>query len=135
MLIDPFWPVRKRRRVKVRAMPATPTASGPVLVEAVYESMTAVTLTFERAVSVTVDMLTGVHVTDGDQGEAYHGENYEMLSPTSVHVNLYYDQPYSGPGVTLTAIADTGIVAANDGSAWAGVTDVALPFVAEAVSR
>jgi hypothetical protein len=33
-----------------------------------------------------------------------------------------------GPGVTLTANAGAGIIAADGGAPWAGVTDVELPF-------
>lgn len=67
---------------------------------------------------------------DGDQGEAYHGEDYFVVSPTRVRVNLYFESQYAGPGVTLGTVGETGIAAANDGLAWGGVTGIVLPFFA-----
>lgn len=122
-------PPRKWRKKASLYLPL-PAETGPVLVEAVYESMTAVTLTFDRAVTTTLVMLTGIRVFDGDQNEAYHGEDFEVLSPTSLRVNLYFDEAYTGEGVTLRTVGETGIVATNDGSPWAGVTNVTLPFAA-----
>jgi hypothetical protein len=50
------------------------------------------------------------------------------LDPTTVQVLLEGTTDYDGPGVILTAAAANGIVAADGGAAWAGVTDLPLPL-------
>ncbi|MGC4033572.1 MAG: hypothetical protein QM754_17940 [Tepidisphaeraceae bacterium] len=129
MLILPNQQPRRYRRAKRSAFAPTPVA-GPVLVSAVYEPQTAVTLTFASPVTVQAEMLTAIRVTDGDTAEQYHGENYDVLSPTRVRVNLYYDDAFEGTGVTLSAEAPTEIVDTTTGTAWAGTPPVALPYTA-----
>jgi hypothetical protein len=80
-----------------------------------------VTLTFDRAVSITGVHPAAISVNDGEFADA------TLVSPTTVRVTLELDSD-AGPGVTLTASPDNGIVAADDGAAWAGVSDVGLPF-------
>ena len=46
----------------------------------------------------------------------------------TIEVTLEFASDYFGPGTLLTAGAGTGIVAADDGGAWAGVAGLELPF-------
>jgi hypothetical protein len=48
-----------------------------------------------------------------------------LVGPESVRIHLAPFDPFAGPGTTLTAGPDTGIVADDDGGAWVGT---ALPF-------
>jgi hypothetical protein len=50
------------------------------------------------------------------------------LSPTTLRVFLAGIAEWIGEGVTISVSAANGIVAADDGGAWAGATDLALPF-------
>jgi len=52
----------------------------------------------------------------------------ELLPNGSVRLTLAVVGDAPGGVLTLTAAADNGIVAAGDGGAWAGVTDLLLPF-------
>lgn len=52
----------------------------------------------------------------------------ERLGPDQVKVYLTFYANYEKDGVTLTAGAANGIVAVNDGAAWAEVTALELPF-------
>ena len=56
------------------------------------------------------------------------GGPVEQVGPASVLVPLDEDGEFVGTGVRLTVTAGNGIVAVDDGAAWAGVTDVELPF-------
>lgn len=125
MLIIPN-PSRRRRRRAENSVPVP--VSGPMLVSAVYETQTSVTLTFAHPVTVTVDMMSAVHLTDGQNGEAYEGEGFELLSATRIRVDLFYRDSFTGVGVTMTVTPPTGIVDAGTDEPWAGVTDLSLPF-------
>ena len=48
-----------------------------------------------------------------------------ILDPSNVR---YFSGGFTGEGITLWATGATGIVAADGGAMWAGVTDVELPF-------
>jgi hypothetical protein len=52
----------------------------------------------------------------------------ELSDPQTVNVYLVITGPYSEPNVLLSATENSGIVAADDGGTWAGVTDVPLPY-------
>jgi hypothetical protein len=51
-----------------------------------------------------------------------------VLGPAGIRVNLEFVEDIGGAGVVLTAGAGNGIVAVGDGAAWAGASDVELPF-------
>jgi len=71
-----------------------------------------------------------VVVNDGPGGTTYQGGSVTAGgSAAQVAVGLSPDGTASGPGVTLTVGAGgAGLVAADDGGTWAGVTDLQLPF-------
>jgi hypothetical protein len=100
-----------------------------VLVAAAYDPGATVTLTFDRPVDVAAMDVAAVAVDDGPvMGFRYVGFGTPtMLDPRTVNVTLTGVEDFPGPGVTLSVAAGNGIVAAG-GGAWAGVSDVALPF-------
>jgi hypothetical protein len=68
-------------------------------------------------------------VDDAVLGFTYVGYDAAIVvGPTTVQILLSGIEEYAGPGVILTAAAGNGIVAADGGLAWAGVTDLSLPF-------
>jgi hypothetical protein len=118
-LTKPFIRRRRRRR------PVTLT-----LVEATYNDSDAVHLRFDRPVNIDSVDVTQVTINDPEfSGNTFVGTGEAVLeTPTMVYVPLAVTGTATGTGVQLTASADTGIVAAGDGAAWAGVTELQLPF-------
>lgn len=103
---------------------------GPVLVAATYEEQTAVTLVFARPVTVTADSMAAVWVYDGGSGEQFQGDDFAIVSPTTIRVSLYSQDAFTGEGVTLTVRSPSGIVDAGNETEWPGASGVALPFAA-----
>src|SRR3954447_26555379 len=86
-------------------------------------------LTFDRPVGVAAMDATKVVVDDSDDGLRWRGSGTPtLLSPVVVRVPLTNLGLYSVPVTLLTAAAPTGIVPADGGGMWAGVTDLVLPF-------
>ena len=68
---------------------------------------------------------------DDDQDSAWRlgGQGgATLVNPTTVQVPLDRIGDSSESGVHLFVSAGNGIVAASDGAAWAGVSDLELPF-------
>lgn len=79
-----------------------------------------VELTFDRA---------DLSVDNASVGWSYVGAGpVTLVNPTTVHVTLQEVGDSSGPDTRMTVTASNGIVAVEDGAAWAGVNDVAIPF-------
>jgi hypothetical protein len=94
---------------------------------------TAMTLTLQFDRAVNVDGLDGtkVAVMDGTTQliELNCTGTVTRLDPKTVRFGLVNFGDYTDPpGVWLNADVGNGIVAADDGAAWAGVSDVGLPF-------
>ena len=109
--------VRRKRRQVASSVPAL------VLIAADYEWEEArVTLTFDRAVNIDGFDGTLLLVDDAvEQGVRYEGSGVvTLIGPAVARVGLAEIGASIGPGVTLTATAGAGIVAADDGAAWAG---------------
>ena len=51
-----------------------------------------------------------------------------VLDPVTVRLAMTGVDDYAGPGVVLSAAAGNGIVAADGGLPWAGVSGVELPL-------
>ena len=119
-----------RKPIRYKARPAAPSRP-PVLVAASYEPGSWVDLTFGRPVDVTGVVPGALTVADGDDVGARFGGTGPVTQPggpATVRVTLAALEPWATPGVRLTATAASGIVAAEGGAAWAGVTDVPLPL-------
>lgn len=127
MLIE-LTPPARRRGTKTRAKKPAPLT----LQSATFNEGGWVRLTFDRpvnAASVAAMVVTSVVVEDGDTGDRFQGSGTPALfSPTTVQVNLTSTGPTPVPDTRLTAGPATKLAAADDGGAWAGVSNVRLPF-------
>ena len=120
----------RRRRHRRRKMVA---ASGPValtLVAADWDSGIWVQLTFNQAIDISGIVGGQITVSDPDAT----GVKYEavgprtLITPQTVRIELLDVSPVGGEGVTLNVGAGNGIVAVAGGSAFAGVSNLTLPF-------
>ena len=120
----------RKRRAKARAASEQrPPAAAPVLVSASFEaSELLLTLVFDRAVTIGGAFEgTSVAVRDGDN--LFDGAGGVIqLDPVTITVGMVLQDVQPGTGTTLTATDATGIVAATGGAAWAGATDLELPY-------
>jgi hypothetical protein len=124
-------PPKYRRRLVLKWPPAKASAgpvAPPVLVSATYNETISVTLTFDRAVSMAGLDPAAITIDDGTTGFRYGGTEANQSAANSVEIllNGLEEQPFTG--VHLTATDANGIVAVEDDVAWAGVTELALPF-------
>lgn len=105
-------------------------AGAPVLVAAEYLASTWVRLTFDRPVSAPPTMSGDALFVDDGPGTTtiWAGTTITVLAPAQLQIALIEYDPSSGTVTTLDASATTGIVSAFDGTAWAGVSGVELPF-------
>ena len=126
-MLIPAPPLKFPRR-RAKARPATPPPAALVLVSGMYISAASIRLTFDRAIDIAAIDTTVFVVNDNDDvGEKFEGQNAAtLLSLTTVEIDLVPAGGPSGSGITLTASAANGIVAADDGAAWAGVVDFPL---------
>ena len=128
-MLVPTAPLRPQRRSSIKPKGVVPPLLiAPTLVAATYESETALTLTFDRAVTVTAGSLANVRVFDGSHGKTYGGGSFQVQSPVRVRVSLGYVGTFGGGEVKMSIVGPSGIAAADGGLAWAGVTDLGLPF-------
>lgn len=119
--------VGRRRRQDVSSSPAP---AGLVLVAAEFNYTTGSTaLTFDRDIDIAGIVVADVSVNDGPDSIRYVGSGTATLAtPAKVVIGLVEDGGQGSPLVTLTAGAQNGIVAVDDGGTWAGVMGVELPF-------
>ena len=129
MLIPPQIKTPHRKRVKVTAKTQ---AAALTLVAAEYIAMdgTFLRLTFDRAVDVAGMVGSQITVDDAiNLGERFAATGAVTVeSPTRVLVVLDLIGDSTGSGTTLDAGAGNGIVAADDGGTWAGVSELGLPY-------
>jgi hypothetical protein len=85
-------------------------------------------LTFDRPVDIAGIVPSAIVVNDAiTAGGRYAGYAAALSAPATVEVSLEFVEAISGTEIRLDAGPGTGIVAADDGAAWAGA-DVVLPF-------
>ena len=132
MPLDPtFNLVRPHVRRKRRPAPSAPAAA-LVLVIATYENLnpSVLALTFERAIDLAGFDPAAVVVDDQPAtGQRWVGTD-EVGQPddATVRITLVATGPATPGPVALTASAANGIVAVDDGGAWAGATNLGLPY-------
>ena len=122
---------RRRRDRTWQPHEAPPEPAALVLVSATYDAgVPYIQLTFDRAVDVSGMDGSQVTVNDGIEAGGFFAADgaVTIVSPTTVRIELSELSSSSTPSTTLTATAGNGIVAADDGAAWAGVGGVGLPF-------
>jgi hypothetical protein len=123
---------RKSQRPRIRPAKAAPVAA-LTLVAAVYDSDTNdnVTLTFDRPIDIAALDPAAIEVSDGVYvGSLLRGVSAGtvLLAPDRLKVMLADIGSVPAGDITLTATAANGIVAVDDGGAWAGVSAVVLPY-------
>jgi hypothetical protein len=87
-----------------------------------------VRLNFDRDVDITHVVPSEITIDDGPGTGKLLGGTGAAHEPGVVNVALAVIGTSESAETTLTAGAGNGIVAADDGAAWAGVTDLVLPF-------
>ena len=87
-------------------------------------------LNFDRDVNAASLDAAQITVQDpSGSGFAYVGVLLiSQPSPNELLIELAETGTAEGPLDVMTATADTGIVAIDDGATWAGVTDLGLPW-------
>ncbi len=133
-MINPILIRRRQRRYKTKVAAQTPAPPPPgalMLTSAVYDQFAfTVTLGFSRAIDLSGFDGAAILVDD-DQivGHSFLGTGgAELLDESTVKITLVDNGGSVGPGTTLSATSANGIVAVGDGTAWAGVDHLALPF-------
>ena len=89
----------------------------------------SVRLTFDRAVDASG--LDGTQITLGVQefGYLYNATGaVVVLDPATIEITCVQIGGFEGEESVLNATALSGIVAVDDGGAWAGANDLPLPF-------
>jgi hypothetical protein len=129
MLKVPPFTFRGRRRAR-RAQASTPAL---VLESAEFSYIgpgAALTLTFDRAIELSSFDPSQITVQDpAGTGWAYAGSGVvDTPDPQTVVVEMGQTTEAAGSPDVMSATGATGIVAADDGAAWAGVTNLELPY-------
>jgi hypothetical protein len=132
----PFPPFIPRKPIRYRQRPAGPKEqvappAALTLVSATYDIETeSVTLAFDRAVDASAYDPAAITVQDGlYAGGLFVGSDpATVINPTTIQVFLEQIGSPTVSDVELSATAGTGIVAADDGGTWGGVTALVLPY-------
>jgi hypothetical protein len=127
LIVPPAKYRRQRGRVKER-QPMGPVPL--VLVSASYDSGGGfVVLQFERPIDVSGLNGSLVQLNDPASDLLFAGTNGTvMLDASTVQIGLSMIEDADEPGVVLNVLAGNGIVVVDDGTAWAGVSELGLPF-------
>jgi hypothetical protein len=110
--------------------PCEPIVGPLTLVSAAYEPGTLIELSFDRAIDIAGLDGSVIVIDDGSiSGFRYAATLVAtLIGPAVVRIELDGIEEFAGPDVRMTAGAANGIVAVGDGAAWAGVSNVVLPF-------
>ncbi len=116
--------IRRRRRAVVNVVPPL------VLVSAGYEpDVPSIDLLFERDIDFSGIDVSAFTVADGVIAMCtWVGTGSYWLGSRWVQVLFTRVGDFSGPGTLMTVGAGNGIVAVEDGGAWAGVAGMGLPW-------
>ena len=131
-MLTPVPPIYRKRRGRAKASGANPTPPlALTLVEASFatDDYVSVRLTFDRAVDATG--IDGTQITLGvnEFGYLYNATGaVVVLDPQTIEITCVQIGGFEGEQSVLNATALSGIVAVDDGGAWAGVNDLALPY-------
>jgi hypothetical protein len=120
----------RKRRARITQPDPAPVGTGPVLVAASFDVGTMlVSLTFDVPIDVTGLVMNEVVVFDGNLGVEWGGTaEFSQPTPQSLEMVMIEQGEYVGEGYKLSAVDGAGIKSLDGGVAWAGVTDVVLPF-------
>ena len=125
------FPVGKYRKphAKAKGSTAPPGPAVLTLVAASYSEAELVRLTFDRAIDFSDIDLSSITVRDGQMdGHLFVGIEASAVGANGVDIILQAVEPFTDDYVARYATAENGIVAAVDGSEWAGVHELVLPW-------
>jgi hypothetical protein len=128
--VIPFIRRRKRRAAQL----GPPPVQELILVAAEYHpegvDVPWVRLAFDRAINIAAINPTQIMVNDPVTSGTLlmGGGSAQLIAPATVQVELGDYDPASGTQLLLSVSTTNGIVAADDASAWEGVTNLELPF-------
>ena len=118
--------MRRKRGGQTRVSPAL------TLALATYQDLnpSELLLTFDRAIDLADFDGAAIVVNDAAiTGMRWQGtEDVGQPDDTTVRITLTATGPATPGPLTMSAGANNGIVAVDDGGQWAGVTNVGLPF-------
>lgn len=127
MLTIPIPPYRRRhvsRRRVDSPEPAPPPA--PVLVAGHFGEESGLQLTFDRTVAVTGFDGTALVVIYPVQSQKYNASGTPVVSGVNVQMSVSLIGAATGTHATLDATAGSGIVGAEGGTPWAGISGFVL---------
>ena len=129
-MLIPLVPTQTRKRPPKPRLPKNPPPAPLVVVSASYDdSGPSVRIEFDRAIDMSFFDPTQLTVIDGVHNDSqYVGTDGFDLDVQVVTIYLERTGDAGGDTITLNATAETGIFAADDGVAWAGVSGMVLPF-------
>jgi hypothetical protein len=123
---------KRRVRRKRRGTPIAPPVVGPVLVQAIYPVegvVGAIDLVFDRAISIEGLDGTQIIVKDGLISGMINNVAFgELRDAQTVRLFLQGLEDYSLPNQLLDATGDNGIASVDTGDAWAGASELGLPW-------
>ena len=129
-----FIPAPPRRLRQDKRRPATTTPTPPAtltLIAASFDDATeTLALVFDRAIAIAEYGGAQTFVNVPSVGVLYLADGRTTLSPDGRTLASECEslQPATAPAAWLSVPAASGIVDAATGAAWAGVTELALPF-------
>jgi len=129
MLIIPPPQSHKRSARNRRPVVQRPAVALNLVSAAFDPGESSVSLWFDRAIEIGSIDPTAIEVDDNVYtGNVFTGSvgQASLIAPATVKVLLEVTQISQGDGVLLFASASTGIVAADDGGTWAGVSGLLL---------
>jgi hypothetical protein len=129
-MLIPLPPKSHRRRVRLKATAANPPPTALTLVEASFDTVDGVylRLTFDRAIDASGLNGSAIQLGVNEFGYLYDATGpFEMYAPETINILMVQIGGYEGDDI-LNATSASGIVAVDDGGAWAGVTDITLPY-------
>jgi hypothetical protein len=131
-MLIPFVPQKFRKRPPKPKLPVAAPVVGPVLVQAIYpveDVVGAIDLVFDRAISIEGLDGTQIIVKDGLISGMINNVAFgELRDPQTVRLFLQGLEDYSLPNQLLDATGDNGIASVDTGDAWAGVSELGLPW-------
>ena len=131
MTATPFFiSARQRKLGKGKRLPPAPPPfpHAPVLASAQFVLGFAVDFSFDRGLNVAGIVPAAFILDDNTGGNRLRGTACTNAILNSFRMEMETIGPAQGSGTTLNVSAANGLVAQADGSPWAGVTNLELPY-------
>jgi hypothetical protein len=127
VIVTPFPMTYRKRRSRTKSAPVPVIVPGPVLIAAGFVNET-LTITFDRNVTVGSFEPSRFVINDPASGSTWTPiSEPNIVSPTTMEMACEAGGPSVGNVLSFTATRPTEIVA-DDGTMWAGCTNLKLPL-------